>query len=1218
MSIYESVVDRVTQAYNRVRGEAKAFDWTHQTPAPASAPSLDAVQALGVEPTQFQRVQAAFAEDPARAEAFFHPPSPAPPPTPYDIVGAIADAMPGYRPLRRAFGTAMGVGTGNLTARNAPGVGPYQVDVGQPSPLHAPGTIAPGGPGFFESIPKMAAAPAAALAKGIGELPNPMYGSPLTGTIERKLGGGKKVKNADPATQFVMQSVPYVLAPEAGMAVFLASLPETTKEQVGAYQRGEITKLELAKNMGLTLGPLVAPALLKYGIKGAAAARRFAKTPEGRQLVKDALTQLSQEGGGGAPLNPHGEPVKPGESPGATPALPGPEGNAPATPPAEGNSTPPAPETSPLSAQAEAVLPEQAPPVREGATQDVAVSRASEGQAAPAAGEPPTPVNIGPTLVEKVRQNAPIRESQAGPRSQQLAAKAARIRAVREQANLTPAQRAAALGRAGSGEMYRADFTPLQITAEQHAAALESIAANPNLREWEYFRLVGTYDGDIEALSARLHAGALTEADKIAIGKLGALDRLRVGLGLRGYEETLMAKAFGPEMADALKNRGADALAANIENAMQTPRTLGPTEPAVVMLGADKFLEGPQGVQAGVDIAVNQAAQTMQRTGTGLYGISTRPRSLKAGIGQAMQPSRSLGPVEQTRVIKPFSNATAAAADEAVTAAVDAELLAKQLKSGAEPDWHYQQRIAAEAQTNGALANPDPLKRLNLVQKSLRVAGRGTASGFQLWRSWKTAFDNSFTFRQGWKLAASNVKEFAGSWKRSWQVMLSRDPQKVLASINAEVQAMPHFELGQRLKRKLEFQGPQNRAEEFLSPSTEKIPGLNRSEAAFNAGGNYIRGKTFESNIATWERANGSPITDQAAQLLVDNINNATLRGNIRLLGNSANTAGQTFFSIRGKASLPQFILDSVRTMRPGADPVARRLFATRLGGWLALNASLLYAAKWVGSTTGLVDADLNPYSPTFGRVKGAGMTYDLWTGYQPVVRMVIAMGTGRTQKPGYLEPQGVNRTALVPNYIRGQLSPGAGTVYDLTFGRMRDYQGRDLTDPKQLAAYGLDQVDPLFFSDVFQAWQSYGIIGAGIGGSAAFSGVGVQPAIQDEQAKIDKANARVYIAKSGYDNAEDELWKVNVRSGNFPSGFGSFNDFRDALIKEVSKDGADPMVAKAFVDSLPALKRYNSQLAGYRAHLRENDPQLTKALLTAGVLQPSASNVGALAVPQP
>ena len=475
--------------------------------------------------------------------------------------------------------------------------------------------------------------------------------------------------------------------------------------------------------------------------------------------------------------------------------------------------------------------------------------------------------------------NAPLRESQQPIRAEQLAAKARQIRGVRSTAGLSPAERAAALGKAASGELYKADFSPIRITPAQHLQALEHIAANPNLSDFDYLRLVGTQKNP------------------------GALDKLLSGVGLQKNEEALLTKAFGPDMADALKNRGSGSLEANITNAMQPPRSEGPIPSSVAILGAEKFTPAVETRIAG------QVHTAMDRAVRGL----TDAKKQRAALLADMEKSITQG-------------------------------VTKEGGTGLSPQ---QQRLASgekavAGSVNSAMANYKPMTRNRLWRATIEALG--------VPRALQTTADLSATLRQGITLAAGHPIRFSQAFMSQVKALFSHDFARVAQE---DITTHPDYGLAQKA-------GLQNlqvdeavltkREEAFMSHVLNRIPGIGSvtkaSERAFLTFTNKLRHDLFYDQVNTW-RDQGVGLTDRRLADYATYLNNATGRGSLKWLGQHAATANAVFYAPRFMASRFQLVGD---LLRPSQDPFVRQLVAKDLAAFVGSGVAMLGVMKLAGA----------------------------------------------------------------------------------------------------------------------------------------------------------------------------------------------------------------------------------------------------------------------------
>jgi hypothetical protein len=121
-----------------------------------------------------------------------------------------------------------------------------------------------------------------------------------------------------------------------------------------------------------------------------------------------------------------------------------------------------------------------------------------------------------------------------------------------------------------------------------------------------------------------------------------------------------------------------------------------------------------------------------------------------------------------------------------------------------------------------------------------------------------------------------------------------------------QVKAAEHYSLGQSLERPLGImERGSGQADEFMAPLTKHVPLLAASERGYLGFLNALRQGAFDKNVNALIRDFGQlekvPIAE--IQRAADNINNASMYGNLSALGDSTRMIGQTFFSARGLAS---------------------------------------------------------------------------------------------------------------------------------------------------------------------------------------------------------------------------------------------------------------------------------------------------------------------------
>ena len=506
-------------------------------------------------------------------------------------------------------------------------------------------------------------------------------------------------------------------------------------------------------------------------------------------------------------------------------------------------------------------------------------------------------------------------------------------------------------------------------------------------------------------------------------------------------------------------------------------------------------------------------------------------------------------------------------------------------------------------------ALPTTQRQWNLWNEAVGVMG--------LPQTFATSFDLSAPFRQGGVLGAGNPKEWTAAWPAMIKAAQSEEgAAAVMKAVDdnpwvkgvGELDGYGFRDVGGHISDLSMFTEATQKEGQFaslnnsyISRAARMIPGIRQSERGFTVFLNKLRGDVY-GKVAGQMWDGGVRDMKQYRDLAaVINHGTGYGAGPIGRLFGGVNA----FFSPRNLTARFQVLMDPFTKSGSLLKPSARQLAAKNLVSFVGINGTLvsLLAAAGVGTVT------WDPRRTDFGKLVSGDTRLDPWGGYSPLARLVAQETTGQRMSYGGVISD-ADRKKLAVTFVRGKLGPVPSLIVDMFAGKSGIGEKTDLTSAKGIRTQLYNRMVPFFAQDMTDAIKAEGLKGGLLTTPAGF-GMGVLTYPPSE-----KGTAYDYIAKSGYDDAGDELWKTSVTSGAFPQGYGSFNDFRDALIKEVSKDGTDPLVAEAFVDALPAIKGYKSELMGYRTHLRESDPELTKALLTAGLLQPSASNVGALAVP--
>src|SRR3990167_389119 len=313
---------------------------------------------------------------------------------------------------------------------------------------------------------------------------------------------------------------------------------------------------------------------------------------------------------------------------------------------------------------------------------------------------------------------------------------------------------------------------------------------------------------------------------------------------------------------------------------------------------------------------------------------------------------------------------------------------------------------------------------------------------FQVWRSVKSGFDNSALGRQGRKVMFSDPAEW---WRSIGPNLRAMRSQEGYETVMEQVRAAEHYSLGQSLERPLGImeQGS-SLADEWLSSitSTNNVLRviLGPFERAYLGWLNVVRQAIFDKDVNSLIRAYKAldQVPIEEIQRASDNINNATMFGNLSKLQDSQRLIGQTFFSARGLVAPAQFLADFVRVMRPGADPTMRKIIARRFAAHVGSSVGTLIAANYAGyalNEQGIpvpLRAELNPWSGSFGEIRAGPVKFNPWGSDAPFIRAAIQWASARQLSEGEKDPHKASRNEVAERLIQSKLSPAAGLGFDL------------------------------------------------------------------------------------------------------------------------------------------------------------------------------------------
>jgi hypothetical protein len=343
----------------------------------------------------------------------------------------------------------------------------------------------------------------------------------------------------------------------------------------------------------------------------------------------------------------------------------------------------------------------------------------------------------------------------------------------------------------------------------------------------------------------------------------------------------------------------------------------------------------------------------------------------------------------------------------------------------------------------------------------------------------KKEFWNSFgsMFKQAW--SEQNFKDVQNSIVRSDAYPLMKKAGLYIAKSNDSVTA---------------------REEAFMSSFAEKIPfGVGKlvraSDRAYTGFLNKLRADTFTSIISDAEKA-GIDIAGNQKQLsdLGRFINNATGRGNLGKLENTAPLLSSLFFS-------PRLIASRVNTLNPSyyihLDPLVRKEALKSLLAMGGIAATVLGLFKAGGASV-----ETDPRSSDFAKIKDGNTRYDLTGGYSPYIRLATAFATNQKKtQSGDVQTLGAKFGSpdffdVLSKFVRTKFAPIPGTALDLRLGK--NVVGEDVTPSK--AVVGM--FTPMLLRDMADVYADQGSKGVAKAFTPDLFGVSVSTYSQHKKDK--------------------------------------------------------------------------------------------------------------------
>jgi len=386
----------------------------------------------------------------------------------------------------------------------------------------------------------------------------------------------------------------------------------------------------------------------------------------------------------------------------------------------------------------------------------------------------------------------------------------------------------------------------------------------------------------------------------------------------------------------------------------------------------------------------------------------------------------------------------------------------------------------------------------------------------------KTMWDGGYMLRQGALLGARNPDVWLKTWGPMLKSMGFKYPKWTRGSKRPSWETWGGSEYAEQIQDQLATRPLANVAKEmgiifdeigspnefFSSKIAEKVPGVKGSQRSFVVPGNWLRNGSIDKRIKEWLRAaNGGQEWDLAAhpinsiadltaatkgavteQYARDNAllyNALSGKSNIQWLRKRPAPLGLPFFAPGWALSIPEAAGRTV--FSPGARKEGARVLAGYFG--------FVTGAEMLGDLAGIWDAELDPRSSNFGKVRWKGtMEYtDPTLGMAGWLRLTAQLAPTQNEQgvwgqyhkttSGNLVPQPWTET-LFSHFLRGKLHPYPGEMWSWAeghniVGEKRIFSGLNGETALSILNTAKSLFAPLTPTDVTEGLINDGLTGA-------------------------------------------------------------------------------------------------------------------------------------------
>jgi hypothetical protein len=222
------------------------------------------------------------------------------------------------------------------------------------------------------------------------------------------------------------------------------------------------------------------------------------------------------------------------------------------------------------------------------------------------------------------------------------------------------------------------------------------------------------------------------------------------------------------------------------------------------------------------------------------------------------------------------------------------------------------------------------------------------------------------------------------------------------------------------------------RPEEYMSRLARHLPGIKASERAFVTMGNKMRFELYSKYSALWE---GTSKTAADYKSLATYLNAVTGRGSLGTLEQYGAGLNAVLFSPRYLTSRFQVLGTAAKYpyyLATGKSPVAK-IAAGDMAAFVGTNLSVLSAMKFYWGDD--VDVEIDPRSSDFGKLRIGNSRFDLWAGYQPIVRYTVQAWTAQRKATLTDRVSDIPRMDTAGRFLRSKLAPVPSFIVDLKTG---------------------------------------------------------------------------------------------------------------------------------------------------------------------------------------